>query len=349
MFLLNCSFFAAIFDFFPIRMIAVDHNGVIVEINESKKINDRRPNIGDRMYIDYAGKHKIDMRAELMQCMESGEEKEFPELLYDSNLLRIKIIPSPYGAVIISEDITSKKQVEELLGKRAHMFSAFAETAPWLACTIDIGNGKLIYTSPALRALLEYFQEEIEQLSCFDLVHDNSKGKIKESLQYIINGGAPKEKEYQFVTKTGRILWLSVTAIVAENVEGKPKILVGGFDITQMKKREEMHREIADRMAWHAHHDALTGLANRILWKDRLDVAIKQARRNGDKLIIAMLDLDKFKDVDDNYGHDTGDKLLQSVAKRLPELVRDEDTVARYGGDEFALLCPNRSTSKRKW
>lgn len=102
-------------------------------------------------------------------------------------------------------------------------------------------------------------------------------------------------------------------------------------DITERKRLE-------DKIQKMAHYDELTGLANRALFQDRLSQAIALARRRESKLGLLYLDLDRFKPVNDNYGHAAGDMLLCSVAERLRESVRESDTVARLGGDEFAVI-----------
>jgi diguanylate cyclase (GGDEF)-like protein len=114
--------------------------------------------------------------------------------------------------------------------------------------------------------------------------------------------------------------------------EGK---IIGTFgltrDITERKRAEE-------ELAYMATHDALTGLPNRWLLNDRLTLELARAQRNRQMLALMLLDLDRFKDVNDTLGHPAGDKLLQVVGRRLRSLVRKSDTVARMGGDEFMLL-----------
>jgi diguanylate cyclase (GGDEF)-like protein len=100
------------------------------------------------------------------------------------------------------------------------------------------------------------------------------------------------------------------------------------------------YRTEADRVAWLAQHDQLTGLPNRTLLTDRLCQAIRQARRNRSRLAIIFIDLDKFKPVNDTLGHAIGDLLLKAVAERLLGCLRDSDSVARQGGDEFVVLLP---------
>jgi diguanylate cyclase (GGDEF)-like protein len=102
-------------------------------------------------------------------------------------------------------------------------------------------------------------------------------------------------------------------------------------DITERRRAES-------QIAYMAHHDALTDLANRVLFRERLDQALTSAKRHGATIAVLCLDLDRFKDVNDTLGHETGDLLLKAVSDRLRECVRDGDVVARLGGDEFAVL-----------
>lgn len=127
--------------------------------------------------------------------------------------------------------------------------------------------------------------------------------------------------------------WLNVSAVT--NRRGEVEYYVAIFaDITERKEHEE-------RISFQAFHDALTGLPNRLLFRDRMDQALTQAKRN--KLhtpTVMFLDLDRFKQINDTLGHEAGDVLLKEVASRLRACVRESDTVARFGGDEFTVLLP---------
>ena len=114
------------------------------------------------------------------------------------------------------------------------------------------------------------------------------------------------------------------------------EVLAAVQDLTELRRSEE-------KIAFQAYHDALTGLPNRRLLKDRISVALPHARRRGQGLALLFIDLDDFKTVNDSLGHSTGDRLLQAVARRLTSIMRDEDTVARHGGDEFVALLQDIS------
>jgi diguanylate cyclase (GGDEF)-like protein/PAS domain S-box-containing protein len=120
-----------------------------------------------------------------------------------------------------------------------------------------------------------------------------------------------------------------------ESVEG---MVTASIRDISARKESEAHRVLAAQMAYSAQHDILTGLSNRMLLSDRIGQAIALSRRHGKKVAVLFLDLDGFKHVNDSLGHSIGDKLLQSVAKRLEDCVRVSDTVSRQGGDEFIVL-----------
>ena len=160
--------------------------------------------------------------------------------------------------------------------------------------------------------------------------------KLRELLETVLPEKAAfdnYEVEHEFATIGRRIMLLNARQI-ERGKDNKLIILLAIEDITERKQSEEMIQQLA-------FYDSLTGLPNRKLFSDRLRIALVQAQRNQKKVGIAMLDLDKFKDVNDTLGHDVGDTLLKAAAERLSAALRKGDTVARFGGDEFVLILPD--------
>jgi diguanylate cyclase (GGDEF)-like protein/PAS domain S-box-containing protein len=150
----------------------------------------------------------------------------------------------------------------------------------------------------------------------------------------IIRSGQPLVNREELVIDqtTGNRIWNLATKVPLRDSEGKIVGVVGiGRNITERVQAEK-------QLAYMATHDALTGLPNRWLFNDRLTLELARAQRNRQKLAVMLLDLDRFKDVNDTLGHTVGDKLLEVVGKRLASIVRKNDTVARMGGDEFMLI-----------
>jgi diguanylate cyclase (GGDEF)-like protein/PAS domain S-box-containing protein len=128
--------------------------------------------------------------------------------------------------------------------------------------------------------------------------------------------------------------WLAYFSPARDDAGGLIGVNIALQDITEHKRAEEALR-------FQALHDALTGLPNRMLFMDRLNIEIAEARRNRKMLAVMFLDLDDFKNINDTLGHSTGDKLLNEVAGRLKTCIRESDTMARIGGDEFNLVLPD--------
>lgn len=167
-------------------------------------------------------------------------------------------------------------------------------------------------------------------------IHPDDRAHVDMDIQAYLQGRTDSYyNEHRVLCKDGSIKWvLARGMLVSRTPDGKPLRMLGTHaDITERKVMEERMRHLA-------HYDPLTDLPNRALITDRLQQAVIKARRDKTHMAVMFLDLDRFKPVNDNLGHDIGDLLLKQVAQRLLLCVRASDTVARIGGDEFVVLLP---------
>jgi diguanylate cyclase (GGDEF)-like protein len=166
-------------------------------------------------------------------------------------------------------------------------------------------------------------------------VHPGDLPRLRKAVSECVDGKREvMECEHRLRAADGTYRWMRCQALAIRATPDSPATrLVGSLtDVTAQ-------RELEERLRYGAHHDALTGLPNRTLFLDRLTQALARARRNPEaRIALLFLDLDGFKQVNDNLGHLAGDQLLVKVAERIGQRLRQSDTAARLGGDEFAVL-----------
>lgn len=155
-------------------------------------------------------------------------------------------------------------------------------------------------------------------------------------------GFAILDYEEPYIDEDGMERWASTSLVPLKNTGGKVFGLLGTYyDITLKKESEYKLKVHRDALAYQATHDSLTGLPNRSLFMDRLKHAIYFAKRNKSKVAVLFLDIDKFKHINDSHGHPFGDLVIKKVAKRIRNNIRTDDTIARFGGDEFLVILDN--------
>jgi diguanylate cyclase (GGDEF)-like protein/PAS domain S-box-containing protein len=225
------------------------------------------------------------------------------------------------------------KRIENALIESERRLRTIIETEP--ECVKVVGPlGHLLEMNAAGLAMLEADSlGEAQQYTLIDYIlpqyHDAFRALHK---RVILGESGTLEFEVRGLRGTRR--WLETHAAPMRDTTDKVVSLLGiTRDITARKQAEERHLQLA-------HFDVLTGLPNRVLFTDRINHALSMAQRSQGHLAVLFLDLDHFKNVNDNLGHRIGDALLIEVAKRLKSAMREEDTVSRQGGDEFILVLP---------
>lgn len=241
------------------------------------------------------------------------------------------------GLVGIMFDITEKKELELALKnseiKYRSLFNNLLDGFVYFESIIDDqekhSDYRILEVNTAFEKIVGLSQEELlgKKMSQMIFSSENTSLNCITLLNEVYQSGSPKNSECFFASLEK---WFLVSAYTPQ--PGCCAIVLS--DITEQK-------ESIKRAEYDAYHDSLTGLPNRRLFDDRLGVAIAQGKRTGGKIAVVFLDLDKFKEVNDTFGHEGGDVLLKEVARRLVASIREGDTATRIGGDEFLMILPN--------
>jgi diguanylate cyclase (GGDEF)-like protein/PAS domain S-box-containing protein len=207
-------------------------------------------------------------------------------------------------------------------------------------------RGVVIEVNPALELMLGAGAEELVGSPFTTHLVDEHQEPVEEQLAELMAGRRQSfQLEARCRSRSGAGLWALVRAVLEHDEGGGPGCIVAMIENITERKRAEQELIRQSQLNEHqALHDPLTGLPNRLLFGERIGQAIRQAQRSGTRLAVALMDLDRFKEVNDSLGHAAGDQLLCKVGERMRDAVRSADTVARLGGDEFGLLLPDLDT-----
>jgi diguanylate cyclase (GGDEF)-like protein/PAS domain S-box-containing protein len=223
-----------------------------------------------------------------------------------------------------------------ILQKIEATYGPLAEGVPSVAYVYEPGlNGQCLYISPSIERVLGYTQQHwIEDGGLWDrLLHPDDADRVLSNEADCARSGEALVQEYRISRADGSVIWIRDEMTVVRGDDGKSSPLFYGvfLDVTDRKR---MEAEL-ERLAL---YDSLTGLPNRALFTDRLSHAIERRGRS-QATAVYFLDVDRFKRINDSLGHGAGDEVLREVAARIQRTLRPDDTVARFGGDEFTILC----------
>lgn len=194
--------------------------------------------------------------------------------------------------------------------------------------------GRILQVNDAMCAMLGRTADELVALRWTDLVHDSEMTASLDSLLDLAQHRVTTFRgDRRMLRPDHTSSWLSVTGSVIDAGEGeRPFMVMHAEDVTERRLRER-------RLRHEAAHDPLTGLPNRRLLLERLEAALDKAQRTGRGGVLLFCDLDRFKQINDHYGHRAGDEVLRETARRLTSQLRTRDMVARIGGDEFVIVA----------
>lgn len=237
------------------------------------------------------------------------------------------------GAVDVFRDVTDTHRARQELQRAEEHFRLLVEGTTDYAIFMLDQNGAVVSWNPGAERILGFRKDEIigRNFATFFTSEDQARGEPMRKLRQATTDGRSEDDSWR-VRKDGERFWCTGVLGALHDPAGKVK---GFVEIM----RDNTERRLAEQNVFYlANHDPLTGLANRARFLERLHESLLNADRDGSGCAVLLLDLDRFKSINDTLGHHAGDLLLKQVAQRLLTCVRETDTVARLGGDEFVLI-----------
>ena len=235
------------------------------------------------------------------------------------------------------QEIRGKRRQAE---DRVRILSRAVEQSP-VSVVITDPEGRIEYVNPRFEQLSGYSAQEAVGRNLDFTLPDEDSAKTLSELWSTVRHGREWSGEFCSARRDGQLLWEQVSVSPLTDTDGHiTHQIVIKEDITVRRSYEE-------QLLRQAHYDPLTGLANRVLMLDRLDIALESANRNQHKCALLVIDLDHFKNVNDSLGHSMGDNLLKESAGRLSGCISGGDTLARIGGDEFVVILPKVEAARK--
>ena len=269
-----------------------------------------------------------------LNLMSSSEEDRLGE--DDRRTLELLAVVLAAAVSRAAEFEAKREQVEALARFEATFEGALA------GMTLFDMDGRILDANAAMLELLGLDRDTIIRRHVLSLVHPEDRELVLHELGRNGENVDSFRLEHRLQSSNGQTRWVDASISFVRDLAGRRSFAVSMVqDVTQRKEAEAALVAQAELNEHQALHDALTGLANRTLFRDRIDLAVKSARRTGARVAVLLMDLDRFREINDSLGHAAGDELLVELGTRMRDALRASDTVARLGGDEFGVLLPD--------
>lgn len=249
----------------------------------------------------------------------------------DFRITRVQLDENLY-LLMIAKDVTERVKARmELRDSEERFRLTFSLAGVGLAHLSK--EGKILRANRRLREILGYSDKDLKNLDYRSITHPEDREKDTELLAKVLRNEIKSySHEKRYLHKDGRYVWSHFTLSLVRTDTGEPRYFIVVLEDVSERK------QTAEKLVQLAQYDSLTTLPNRVLLQDRLLQATTVAARKNQQMAVLFLDLDRFKDVNDSLGHEAGDIMLQQISQRLSQQLRESDTVARIGGDEFVIL-----------
>ncbi|MGF9906397.1 bifunctional diguanylate cyclase/phosphodiesterase [Brevibacillus porteri] len=321
-----------------------DHKGIILRANEQFcRISkyERSELIGKDHRILNSGYHPKGFFKEMWSCIRSGQvwrgeirnrAKDGSYYWVDTTIVPFKNQAGEiYQYLSIRSDITARKQMEDELKRSEEKYRIIAENTSDIISIINL-DGDFLYLSPSHKHVWEHTVPDEEIHNLFEWIVEDDRDIFAYAIQHAFSTRKEYMVECRINTQRNDVIWTESKINPITDEEGNvTKLLLVTRDVTDRKQSEETIHHLA-------YHDALTDLPNRRMYVQQLSKEMMQAKRFQSNLAVLFLDMDRFKDVNDSFGHDVGDMLLIEASKRLQACLKPGDVVARLGGDEFTIM-----------
>ena len=238
------------------------------------------------------------------------------------------------GLMVTSRDVSARRAQREALEQANRRFAQAFDNAPIGMALVGL-DGRWLQVNPAFCAMVGYTATELTAMRFQDVTHPGDIGAdVRRVREAVAAGRASYQAEKRYLHRDGRVVHVLLASSVVRAEDGTPLHLLCHIqDVSERHRLEERLRALADR-------DDLTGLLNRRRFEEELDRQIARCGRTGEPAVLAVIDLDRFKQVNDTHGHAAGDDVLRAAGGAMAERVRAGDVLARLGGDEFGVILP---------
>lgn len=327
--------YADLYDFAPVGYLTLDRGGYITRVNltAAQLLGSERAHVAGKRLGTWVGEAAVPaFNTFLAQSFVPGAQPSCElALRVNGQVITVQVNASVsadgHECRLVLVDITARKNAEQALRLSASVFTHARE-----GIMITDAAGSIVEVNDAFTRITGYSHAEVRGQNPRMLQSGHQSEEFYAAMWKELIDKGYWSGEIWNRRKGGEVYAEMQTVSAVLDASGQTQSYVALFsDVTSVK----LHQQQLERMA---HYDPLTGLPNRLLLADRLHQAILQSQRRGQALAVAFMDLDGFKAVNDQYGHDMGDHLLIALAQRLKLVLREGDTLARLGGDEFVVL-----------